>query len=267
MPCSKYWNQLPLFGACRTFRAAFAAVSLLALVLAGCAHVGPSPQKRIQTAQTRQATLEYKVGKLYQNGTSVTQDYGRAAALYRKAAAGGNADAMNALGLLYYYGHGTARDYKQALTWFRRAAAKRNPAGQYNIGLAYDNGQGVKQSYPKAMEWYRKAAQGYAEAENNLGVLYAFGWGVPQIPLPHSCGIRKPLEGTRPCGSAIWRLTIRRGGVSNRTTQGRVIGFTSLRHRVIRLPKKHSAPWALLHLLQRKRRLWLLADPIGLAGG
>jgi len=33
----------------------------------------------------------------------------------------------------------------------------------------------------KAIQWFRKAAeQGFATAQNNLGLLYANGWGVPQ---------------------------------------------------------------------------------------
>ena len=43
------------------------------------------------------------------------------------------------------------------------------------------NGQGVPQDYAEAVTWYRKAAeQGDADAQYNLGVMYAKGQGVPQ---------------------------------------------------------------------------------------
>ena len=45
----------------------------------------------------------------------------------------------------------------------------------------YHAGQGVPQDYAQAVKWYRKAAeQGYAKAQNNLGVMYRIGQGVPQ---------------------------------------------------------------------------------------
>ena len=52
---------------------------------------------------------------------------------------------------------------------------------QNNLGVIYKNGEGVPQDYEKAIEWYTKSAeQGYAEAQNNLGVMYDNGRGVPQ---------------------------------------------------------------------------------------
>ena len=45
----------------------------------------------------------------------------------------------------------------------------------------YDNGQGVVQDYAEAVKWYRLAAeQGYAQAQNNLGLMYRKGQGVVQ---------------------------------------------------------------------------------------
>jgi hypothetical protein len=42
-------------------------------------------------------------------------------------------------------------------------------------------GEGVPQDYAQAMRWYRKAAdQGFTEARDNIGYLYAHGLGVPQ---------------------------------------------------------------------------------------
>ena len=43
----------------------------------------------------------------------------------------------------------------------------------------YEKGHGVPQNYKTAVKWYRLAAeQGYADAQGNLGAMYAFGRGV-----------------------------------------------------------------------------------------
>ena len=40
-------------------------------------------------------------------------------------------------------------------------------------------GQGIAQNYQQALAWYQKAAnQGVAQAQNNLGAMYANGLGV-----------------------------------------------------------------------------------------
>ena len=42
----------------------------------------------------------------------------------------------------------------------------------------YDQANGVKQDHHKAYQWYHKAAvQGFANAQFNLGIMYAFGNG------------------------------------------------------------------------------------------
>jgi uncharacterized protein len=45
----------------------------------------------------------------------------------------------------------------------------------------YESGNGVVQDYAEAVRWYRLAAeQGFANAQNNLGVTYETGQGVLQ---------------------------------------------------------------------------------------
>ena len=57
----------------------------------------------------------------------------------------------------------------------------RQRVGQNNLGLLYDLGDGVPQDYAVARQWYEKAAaQNHASAQFNLGLLYANGHGVPQ---------------------------------------------------------------------------------------
>ncbi len=72
-------------------------------------------------------------------------------------------------------------DYATSLRIWRPLAEQGHAQAQNNLGLIYDRGQGVPQDYRGAMRWYRKAAdQGLADAQFNLGVMYANGQGVPR---------------------------------------------------------------------------------------
>src|SRR5712692_3505252 len=72
-------------------------------------------------------------------------------------------------------------DYATALKEWQPLAGKGDANAQYNIGLLYAKGQGLKQDYAEAAKWYRKAAdQGVPGAQYNLGLMYSNGQGVPQ---------------------------------------------------------------------------------------
>ena len=63
-------------------------------------------------------------------------------------------------------------DFATALKEWRPLAEQGTALVQNNLGLMYANGNGVPQDYAQAVEWYRKAAeQGHANAQNNLGVI------------------------------------------------------------------------------------------------
>lgn len=63
----------------------------------------------------------------------------------------------------------------------QQAAAQGNAEAQNNLGFLYAKGSGVPQDNVQAAKWYERAAvQGNAEAQNRLGVMYASGKGVPQ---------------------------------------------------------------------------------------
>ena len=61
------------------------------------------------------------------------------------------------------------------------AADQGNADAQLNLGFMYANGRGVPQDDGEAVTWYRKAAdQGDADGQVNLGAMYQEGHGVPQ---------------------------------------------------------------------------------------
>ena len=64
---------------------------------------------------------------------------------------------------------------------FTRAAEQGLAHAQNNLGVMYDNGRGVPQDDKTAAEWYTRAAeQGHATAQTNLGGMYKNGNGVPK---------------------------------------------------------------------------------------
>ena len=72
-------------------------------------------------------------------------------------------------------------DYAIALREWKPLAEQGNAGAQNNLGVMYNKGNGVPQDYKTAMKWYRfSAEQGYANAQSNLGVMYNKGRGVPQ---------------------------------------------------------------------------------------
>jgi len=108
-------------------------------------------------------------------------DYVEAVKWYRKAAEQGDAVAQDNLGKMYYDGTGVTQDYAEAVKWYRKVAEQGFASAQYNLGQMYRKGKGVTQDYAEAVKWYRKAAeQGNAKAQVNLGTMYYSGNGVLQ---------------------------------------------------------------------------------------
>jgi hypothetical protein len=72
-------------------------------------------------------------------------------------------------------------DYATALKKWRPLAEAGDAEAQNNLGLMYADDRGVPQDDEEAVKWLRLAAeQGDAVAQNNLGAMYAKGRGVPQ---------------------------------------------------------------------------------------
>jgi hypothetical protein len=73
------------------------------------------------------------------------------------------------------------QDFADTAKWCRLAAEQGDIVSQNNLGIMYDNGRGVPQDYAQAVKWYRLAAEkGEAYAQHNLGNMYRDGKSVPQ---------------------------------------------------------------------------------------
>jgi uncharacterized protein len=105
-----------------------------------------------------------------------------AVAAYRKAIDKGSTAAMVELGILYAAGSGVAKDEAQARKLFERAAAAGNPRGVTRLTALSGGGTAGPPADPaEARALLLKAAvQNSAEAQFQLGVMYAEGTGGPK---------------------------------------------------------------------------------------
>jgi TPR repeat protein len=61
------------------------------------------------------------------------------------------------------------KNHAEALRWFRKSAEQGDAAGQNNLGLMYQDGHGVPQDHTEAARLLRQAAeQGVDVAKGNL---------------------------------------------------------------------------------------------------
>ena len=73
-------------------------------------------------AELGDVEAQYNLGVMYDEGTGVEQDFGKAAEWYRKAAERGFLEAQYNLGMMYYHGQGVLRDHEEAARWLQLAA-------------------------------------------------------------------------------------------------------------------------------------------------
>jgi uncharacterized protein len=103
-------------------------------------------------------------------------------------AKGGEPKAQNELGVMYYTGEAVSttdtgevldNDPELAAGWFFRSAEQGYADAQFNLGLMYANGEGVEVDTLKAVELFKQAAeQGNVDAQNNLAAMYYTGEGI-----------------------------------------------------------------------------------------
>lgn len=144
---------------------------------------------------------QYNVGLFYEKGWGVTKNLELAREFYTKAADQGSSDAQVNLGVLYIKGLGGNVDYIKARELFLAAAEKKQVLGMYNLGYLYNYGLGVYRNETQAAEWYTKAAKlGSMSAKNSLALFYANGYG--SLPIDRKIALRL-LESSACQGYAI----------------------------------------------------------------
>lgn len=103
--------------------------------------------------------LNYRIGKMYEYGLGVTQDYNSAIEHYKLSE---NKYAFFALGNIYKYGSGVETDYAKAFDYYMRSLSSKGgmPFASYAVGQAYELGQGVEKDLSSAHNFYAEALNG-----------------------------------------------------------------------------------------------------------
>jgi len=112
-----------------------------------------------------------------EDGTAAisTGDYAQADKIFRALAEKGDASAQFNLGAMYNNGQGKAKDYPEAVKWYRLAAAQGHAGAQSSLGYMYYGGQGVAQDYVRAHMWFSlAAAKGSGIAQKLRGKIAGF---------------------------------------------------------------------------------------------
>lgn len=151
----------------------------------------------------------------YGRALLMTEQYPQAVDAMRRAAATGHPYGQFGMGVLSDVGVAVEvdQDDAQAVAWYRKAAEQGYARAQNSLGLMYANGRGVEQDDTQAVAWYRKAAeQGDAVAQLNLGLMYADGRGVEQDDNQALVWYRKAAEqGDADAWRDLWSLYVTGG--------------------------------------------------------
>ncbi len=106
--------------------------------------------------------------------------YARALLWFRRAAAMGDARAMNFIGVMYRRGYALQHNDVNAVKWYRRAAAAGDAYAMHNLALASRRAHGTPLDYRRAMFWWQRAASlNLAQAQCWIGNMFHDGQAVP----------------------------------------------------------------------------------------
>ncbi len=127
-------------------------------------------------AQMGQASSQFYIALMYDQGHGVIKNHKIAADWYKRAAKQGHLDAQYNLGIAFASGQGVSYSIKKAIFWWKKAATKGSVDAQYNLGMVYTTGKGIEPNASLAVKWWEKASyNGDAAAQFNLGVVYING--------------------------------------------------------------------------------------------
>ena len=171
----------------------------------------------LQGAQQGAVYAQRRVGKSYKYGSGTKADPKLAVQWFRTAADKGDAYSQAEMGDAYADGNGMDQNMTEAIDWYHKAADQKEYWADHQLGIIYLYGRNGVQRDPatafqylkasadagnmarstprlhvrpghllqkdihKALDLYRKSAdQGFADAQNVMGLAYWKGVGVPK---------------------------------------------------------------------------------------
>lgn len=138
----------------------------------------PVYERILKRAQKGDVIAQNELGKMFEHGHGIHQDYVTARYWYQQAADQEDEWGQLNLGLIYKIGKGVEKDFEQAVEWISKSVSQANADAQTVLGEMYEQGEGVEQNFDKAVNLYRKAAkQRNAIAPYKLGLMYEYGHG------------------------------------------------------------------------------------------
>lgn len=133
----------------------------------------------------------YMAGVMHLRGDGVEQSNPKAVEWLLKAAANNDAKAQCALGKLYLKTSISPKSRSEAAKWIVMAAESGEPEAQYLAGCVYENGISCQKDMNKALQYYHKAAlQGDDAARKRLKSFAS--------DMRKNLGIEKPKEDQEP---------------------------------------------------------------------
>lgn len=131
-----------------------------------------------RAAEQGDATAQFQLAAIYQEGRGVVQSDQSAIKWYERAAEQGHAPAQFYLGR-FYEQEGAVQDYKKAVKWYRKAG-EQGYSVKY-LAAMYVEGRGVKQSIATAFQLFKTSAEaGDIDSQYQLGKMYQAGQGTLQ---------------------------------------------------------------------------------------
>ena len=116
-------------------------------------------EKLLLDAESGNGRAYTDLGKMYESGNGVEQDYEKALEYYLLSAEAENPDfkGMRMAGLMYMNGTGVEQDYEKAAECFQKAADSGDVSGAWFLGQLYEQGNGVEQNMEQARACYETA--------------------------------------------------------------------------------------------------------------
>ena len=148
-----------------------------------------------KAAEQGDSRAQFYLGSMYQDGLGVIKDHTTAIQWLQKSVAQGDSYGQLHLGWAYQMGLGVPKDYDKAAEWYQKSATLGNPHAQEYFdrlqqhvldmkqdGAKVDQSAMVEQT--KAQQLVSDAEQGNAQAQSQLGNMYAIGEPVDPVKVP-----------------------------------------------------------------------------------